>query len=690
LEENAFGKVSIATDLKRNSIVVLRRISRDVFEDNTHLAEFRSHVEALLKDQRDGFLRAQKVGVSAGQPLIIMTGADGRTLCEVLSETNFDATSLFGMFKRLVACLDRLHASGQVHGDIRPETVFFNLDGDLSFGEIAVNHVLCGGPPGEFRIHPEFMGALFHRQYTAPEAQNGEILTAKSDQFALAVVLAECLTGVRLKPGENPLALLESRHVSNDRKKIVSQLRPILSKALAIEPGERYHNCEAILDDAAFALKSVAKRMKRRRLLIAASVLLPLFVVGGIWGNSYLQQQQENDRIAQVKDKLISQIRQPYEVNISTISDAPVLNSLAAAAAAPGSTSLVDTYRRERASAKEQTDAERRRTERDRFEKDARFSVDYHLESVAKDQPSIFVFSSSDVKASGNAKLELSWTVKMTVPNSSRPKEDVIIALDVFDSKGEHLLDSKGQRLQKKPVTRTIPAESTSRMVATGSLRPPRPEGWNMSDNITLKYSILDGDKSVQWKEFGKLQIAEASWVDETKIRVTPFNVLKESGSDYKIRTKVSVMQGDMLRISATGQITGLASGPIFSILGFDKPPVITPAGVIVEERYKRNCTFVSSSPGDKWGALLLKFGEGDWQLPKLDPQCQIADKSGEVFLSINSVKKYKQKDDDVRFWQSLTGFEVMIRRRKITFQPGTLFSIKERILQKISDRSCP
>jgi serine/threonine-protein kinase len=84
--------------------------------------------------------------------------------------------------------------------------------------------------------------------YAAPEQLMGLTLDGRTDQYSLAATAFELLTGAHLYLDPNP-AVVISQHVSApppaiaDRKPELSSLGPVLSKALAKSPRERYDTC---------------------------------------------------------------------------------------------------------------------------------------------------------------------------------------------------------------------------------------------------------------------------------------------------------------------------------------------------------------------------------------------------------------------------------------------------------------
>jgi serine/threonine-protein kinase len=133
--------------------------------------------------------------------------------------------------------------------------------------------------------------------YAAPEQLMGQPLDGRADQYSLAATAFELFTGTHLYLDRNP-AVVISQHVSApppaiaERKPELSGLGPVLSKALAKSPRDRYDTCMDFADalagnDATMAAAAYARRhrnkpkSRKRLLVIAAAILAVLLIAGG-------------------------------------------------------------------------------------------------------------------------------------------------------------------------------------------------------------------------------------------------------------------------------------------------------------------------------------------------------------------------------------------------------------------------
>jgi serine/threonine-protein kinase len=162
--------------------------------------------------------------------------------------------------------------------------------------------------------------------YAAPEQLMGLPLDGRADQYSLAATAFELLTGSHLYQDRNP-AVVISRHVSApppaiaDRKPELSGLGPVLSKALAKLPGDRYDTCmdfanalarhldvavgDVGANDATMAAVAPARRhrkepkSRKRSLVIASAAILIALLIAGAAAAIILIGRHQNEAVPQ-------------------------------------------------------------------------------------------------------------------------------------------------------------------------------------------------------------------------------------------------------------------------------------------------------------------------------------------------------------------------------------------------------
>ncbi|MFI7613364.1 serine/threonine protein kinase [Nonomuraea terrae] len=147
------------------------------------------------------------------------------------------------IFAQTAAALDAAHAHDLIHRDVKPANIL--LAGDhvylTDFGITKHRSSISGLTQTD-----QFIGTP---RYMSPEQINKEHIDGRSDQYALACVVYEALSGRLPFPRENDMALLWA-HLA-EQPPPLSQLRPelppqvdaVMTRALAKSPEQRYASC---------------------------------------------------------------------------------------------------------------------------------------------------------------------------------------------------------------------------------------------------------------------------------------------------------------------------------------------------------------------------------------------------------------------------------------------------------------
>src|SRR3954469_19112845 len=148
-----------------------------------------------------------------------------------------------------------------VHRDISPSNIFMSKRGDVKLGDFGIAHA-------ERRESKTQAGTLKGKYgYMSPEQVVGKPIDARSDLFAVGVVLAELLTGRRLFSAAADLdVLLKVRDVKLDRldkygADLPRPLDRIVRRSLRKDPRERFSTAAEFRDELSGYLFAIGQRI---------------------------------------------------------------------------------------------------------------------------------------------------------------------------------------------------------------------------------------------------------------------------------------------------------------------------------------------------------------------------------------------------------------------------------------------
>ncbi len=205
---------------------------------------FLREARILARLKHPSIMPVHRAGEAGGFAYYVMDYCEGETLQQRLERGPVKLEEAVRLGRQLLEGLQAVHQAGLVHRDIKPANVF--LVGDRAvlgdFG-LAVPEALGTSTPTE---PARFVGTP---GYTPPEQAAGGTVTARTDLYALGVVLYEALTCRRWyapAPEDAP-----------DWSRVPPALRPVLRRALAWSPDRRWR-------DAASFRHALARGARRR------------------------------------------------------------------------------------------------------------------------------------------------------------------------------------------------------------------------------------------------------------------------------------------------------------------------------------------------------------------------------------------------------------------------------------------
>jgi len=182
------GEVYRANDLLLGQTVALKFLPAQWTSDEATLSRFRDEVRIARQVSHPNVCRVYDIGEVEGSAYLSMEYVDGEDLASLLRRIGrLPPDKALEIARQLCAGLAAAHDKGVVHRDLKPANIM--LDGQ---GRLRITDFGLAGVAGELK---DIRSGT--RGYMAPEQQSGQEVTARSDIYALGVVLHEVFTGKR-------------------------------------------------------------------------------------------------------------------------------------------------------------------------------------------------------------------------------------------------------------------------------------------------------------------------------------------------------------------------------------------------------------------------------------------------------------------------------------------------------------
>jgi hypothetical protein len=190
-----------------------------------------------------------EAGESAGVLFIAMryvAGGDVRSLITREGPLSIDRAS--AILVSVASALDAAHAAGVVHRDVKPGNMLIDARKGRPDHVYLADFGLTRDTSGAATLTStgRFVGTA---DYAAPEQIGGRRVDGRADQYALACAAVEMLTGQTPFPRQSVMAVLTAHMseppptLSGRRQGLPAELDPVVGRALAKSPGDRYASC---------------------------------------------------------------------------------------------------------------------------------------------------------------------------------------------------------------------------------------------------------------------------------------------------------------------------------------------------------------------------------------------------------------------------------------------------------------
>ena len=176
---------------------------------------------------------------------IAMEFVDGPTLDQVLSEAQpISPERMFSILGQTAVALDYAHQKGIVHRDIKPANIMIARDGTAKITDFGIAKITASD---QLTMTGNIVGTP---HYMSPEQVQGQPVDGRSDQFSLAVIAFEMLTGEKPYSGEH-LTTVVYKIVAEEpaaphrlNPTLGGAIESVLRRSLSKKPDARYPTCQ--------------------------------------------------------------------------------------------------------------------------------------------------------------------------------------------------------------------------------------------------------------------------------------------------------------------------------------------------------------------------------------------------------------------------------------------------------------
>jgi serine/threonine-protein kinase len=248
------GAVFEATHTLLRKRVALKALHATLGRSDSSRARFLREAETVARIRHPNVVDISDVGVERNIPFLVMEFLEGEDLASVLErEGKLDVTRTIDLLLPATAGLCAVHRLGIVHRDIKPENIFLAVDplGTMvpKLVDFGVSKDLDASGAEGAPLRHTVAGTPY---YMSPEQARGAAsLDARADQYAMAVVLYQCLAHARPFYSDSLLELLhmidagEYAPLQNRAPHVPDALIAVITRAMSRRLEDRFPTTEA-------------------------------------------------------------------------------------------------------------------------------------------------------------------------------------------------------------------------------------------------------------------------------------------------------------------------------------------------------------------------------------------------------------------------------------------------------------
>jgi eukaryotic-like serine/threonine-protein kinase len=298
------GVVYRAHDNRLDRDVALKFLPPELLNDENARALLIREARTASALNHPNICTIYDVGEENGKSYIVMEFVKGRSLTDQIPETGLPADTVIRYGEQIADAMAHAHEHGVIHRDLKSPNVIISGSGRvkvLDFG--LAKHITAG----EITLQTKSLTTLTSEgaivgtmHYMAPELFRGESASARSDIWALGVVLYEMVNGKRPFRGRTSYEL-SSAILHEDPTRLADTvplgLRAVIEHCLAKDPQQRYQHAsevraalEALRTNSAVVPASAIQSppaspqpRSSRALVVSASALALLLVAALVW-----------------------------------------------------------------------------------------------------------------------------------------------------------------------------------------------------------------------------------------------------------------------------------------------------------------------------------------------------------------------------------------------------------------------
>jgi beta-lactam-binding protein with PASTA domain len=247
LGSGGMAEVYLAEDQLLSRQLAMKVLHHHFAEDQEFVERFRREASSAAGLSHPNIVGIFDRGEWNGTYYIAMEYVAGRSRKEVVRELGaLDPATAIDIVTQILRAARFAHKRGVIHRDLKPHNVILDEEGRARVTDFGI----ARAGASEMTLTGSIMGTA---QYLSPEQAQGQLVSGRSDLYAVGIILYELLTGVVPFDGETAVAIAfkqvsaQARAPSERQPAVPAALDAVVLRALAKDPTQRFADAEEFI-----------------------------------------------------------------------------------------------------------------------------------------------------------------------------------------------------------------------------------------------------------------------------------------------------------------------------------------------------------------------------------------------------------------------------------------------------------
>ncbi|MEB2289444.1 MAG: protein kinase [Anaerolineae bacterium] len=239
--------------------VAIKVMAATLSHNAEFVARFEREARVIARLQHPHILPVIDFGRSDEHIYLVMRYVEGGILSDRLRASTLSISQANRFLGQIASALEYAHQRGVIHRDLKPNNVLLDELDNVYLTDFGIAKMLAGSTTSAHSLTAtgSVMGTP---AYMAPEQWRSESVDARTDIYALGVILYEMLMGALPFQAETPFGMMY-KHFDTPpplpsliNPALPPTLERVMLRALAKQPGERFQSTRQMADDFAAAV----------------------------------------------------------------------------------------------------------------------------------------------------------------------------------------------------------------------------------------------------------------------------------------------------------------------------------------------------------------------------------------------------------------------------------------------------